>query len=285
MNGSSLVVAAGAHDALSAKIVEGARFDVVWASSFGISLASQCVPDTDLITMSETVDTVRHMVAATDLPVLVDCNSSFGNAVNTIRLVRDCEAAGAAGVCIEDNPFPKRSSLYTDWDRHLIPIPEMVAKVRAATSTRLDADFLVVARVESLIANEDLDLALCRASAYADAGADAILIHGREYGPILEFVRQWDDRRPLVVVPTLFPHVSFAQLDAAGFRLAIFPNQAIRAAIRAMSDVLASMRVTGGAATVESRIAPLGEVYELVDLDGLRAAEERYCRSEAATSP
>src|SRR5437867_880842 len=171
----SPIVIAGAHDALSARLVEEAGFDGVWAGGFAIS-ASHGVPDASILTMSEMLDASRLMNDAVSIPVIADCDTGFGNAVNAIRTVRAFEAAGIAGLSIEDNVYPKRCSFYPGVKRHLADIDEQALKVRAAREAA-SRDFVVVARTEALIAGWGLEEALRRGRAYADAGADAILVH------------------------------------------------------------------------------------------------------------
>jgi phosphoenolpyruvate phosphomutase len=276
LENSGPALIAGAHDALSAKLVEEARFDAVWASSFGISLASRCVPDADILSMTECLDVVRRMVEAVEIPVLADCNAGFGNAINVIYMTREYEKAGVGGICIEDNCFPKRCSLYDRQERSLVPIGEMMQKVEAAKSAQKTSDFVVIARVEALIAGNGTEDALERAHAYAEAGADALVVHAKAFAPLQEFVQRWDGRRPLVVIPTLFDHVSLEELRNHGFRFVIFPNQAVRAAVQAMQATLSTLRQTGFGKSVSDHIAPLSEVYRLVDLKGLEAAERRF---------
>lgn len=271
-----IAVLAGAHDGLSARLVEEAGFDGVWASSFGISLASRCVADVDLVTMSETADIVRRMVDATRLPVIVDGNSGFGNAVNVIHMVRLLEGAGAAGVCIEDNEYPKRCSLYERKNRQLVSAEEMAGKIRASVATRHDDNFLVIGRIESLIANEGVEAAWRRAETYSDAGADAIVVHAKSFPPLEEFLAGWRGGCPLVAIPTLYNQISLDQLEGHGYQLAIFPNQAIRAAVQAMRSTLATLRQTGVGASVDDRTVPLSEIYDLVDLGSIESAERNY---------
>jgi phosphoenolpyruvate phosphomutase len=273
----------GAHDALSARLVEEAGFDGVWASSFGMSLSSRCIPDADLLTLTETLDIVRNMVAAVQIPVVADCNAGFGSAVNVIHMTRDFERAGASGICIEDNCYPKRCSLYQRAQRELVPIDEMAGKIRAAVEARSDPSLAVIARVEALIAKLGVDNALERASAYVEAGADALVVHSTTIEILEEFLDRWDLDCPMIVIPTLFDHVGLAHLAKLGYRIAIFPNQAVRAAIRAMRDALRRIIETGNGAAVSEDIAPLSEVYELVRLDHLEEAEWRY--SPAAVGP
>jgi phosphoenolpyruvate phosphomutase len=276
LQGSSIVLAAGAHDALSAKLAEEAGFDAIWASGFGIS-AVQGVPDANILTLTETLEAVRRIVEAVDIPVVADCDNGYGNAINVMRTVGEFERAGAAGICIEDNEFPKRCSFYAGVRRELVPPAEHARKIEAATVARRDPAFAVIARTEALIAGLGMDEALTRARAYAAAGADAVLVHSKahDFAELREFARSWDGSVPLVAVPTTYPDVELAELEAAGFRMAIFANQALRAAIVAMRDALRDMR-RRGLASVEGRIAPLEEVYALVGVPELKANEQRF---------
>ncbi len=277
MRGPRILLAAGAHDALSAKLAEEAGFDAIWASGFGIS-AVQAVPDANILTLTETLEAVRRICDAVRIPVVADCDNGYGNAINVIRTVLEFERAGAAGLCIEDNDFPKRCSFYAGVRRELVPIAEHARKIEAATGARRSADFFVIARTEALIAGLGMEEALARATAYAEAGADAVLIHSKaaDFAELRAFASAWNGRVPLVAVPTTYPTVAAAELEAAGFRLAIFANQALRSAIVAMRSTLGEIRQSGRAAGVEGRIARLDEVYALVGVPELKANEERY---------
>jgi phosphoenolpyruvate phosphomutase len=277
LGSAGIVLAAGAHDALSAKLAEEAGFDAIWASGFGIS-AVQALPDANILTLTETLEAVRRIVDAVDIPVIADCDNGYGNAINVMRTAAEFERAGAAGICIEDNEFPKRCSFYAGVRRELVPVGEHARKIQAATSARRDASFLVIARTEALIAGLGLDEALLRARAYADAGADAVLVHSksRDFRELQAFSGKWDKPVPLVAVPTTYPEVTVEELEQAGFSLAIFANQALRAAIVAMRDTLREIRREGRVSTVESRIAPLEEVYALVGVPELKSNEQRF---------
>jgi len=273
----TIVLAAGAHDALSAKLAEEAGFDAIWASGFGIS-AVQAVPDANILTLTETLEAVRRIVDAVGIPVIADCDNGYGNAINVMRTAAEFERAGAAGICIEDNEFPKRCSFYAGVRRDLVAAEEHAQKVRAATAARRDPGFLVIARTEALIVGLGIEEALRRARAYAAAGADAVLVHSKspDFGELRAFSEAWDEPVPLVAVPTTYGSVSAAELRAAGFRMAIFANQALRAAIVAMREALREMRRTGCAASVDGRIAALEDVYALVGVPTLKANEERF---------
>ena len=272
-----VVLAAGAHDALSAKLAEEAGFDAVWASGFGIS-AVQAVPDANILTLTETLEAVRRICDAVSVPVVADCDNGYGNAINVMRTASEFERAGAAGICIEDNEFPKRCSFYAGVRRDLVPAEEHARKIEAACSARHRRDFTVIARTEALIAGLGLEEALRRAQAYAEAGADAVLVHSKEpdFSELRRFGELWTLDVPLVAVPTTYPGVGLDELWAAGFRMAIFANQPLRAAIVAMRDALRTLRETGRASSVDDRIVPLEEVYRLVGVPELKANEQRF---------
>ena len=274
---SGVVLAAGAHDALSAKLAEEAGFDAIWASGFGIS-AVQAVPDANILTLTETLEAVRRICDVVSVPVVADCDNGYGNAINVMRTASEFERAGAAGICIEDNEFPKRCSFYAGVRRDLVPAEEHARKIEAACSARHRRDFAVIARTEALIAGLGLEEALRRAQAYAEAGADAVLVHSKEpdFGELRRFGALWALDVPLVAVPTTYPGVGLDELSATGFRMAIFANQPLRAAIVAMRDALRTLRETGRAISVDDRIVPLEEVYRLVGVPELKANEQRF---------
>lgn len=270
------VVACGAHDALSAKLVEEAGFDAIWASGFGLS-AVRAVPDASILTMSETLEATRAIVDATAIPVIADCDNGFGNAINVMRTVQEFEAAGVAAISIEDNIFPKRCSFYTGVTRELVPIEEHSRKVQAAKAAQRTADFAVIARTEALIAGWGKEEALNRARAYADAGADAILIHSKhpDLSELADVAASWDRPVPLVSVPTTYIGASLDELSRAGFGIVIYANQPLRAAVTAMRATLRSLRA-GETVEAERAIAPLEEIYGLVGLGDLQSNEARF---------
>jgi phosphoenolpyruvate phosphomutase len=272
------VVAVGAHDALSARLIERAGFDAVWASGFAISAAQFALPDANILTMTENLEIIRQMSRATTLPIIADIDNGYGNAVNVMRTITEYEAAGVAAISIEDNIFPKRCSFYSGVQRELVSIEEHCGKIRAAKRAQRSADFMVIARTEALIAGWGMEEALQRATAYADAGADAILIHSKAPTAVevSEFARRWSGHIPLVVVPTTYASTPLQALEAAGFKMVIFANHPVRAAITAMKQTLALLRREGTASLLDPHIASLEEVYDLVGVAELQAAEQEF---------
>jgi phosphoenolpyruvate phosphomutase len=272
------VVAVGAHDALSARLIERAGFDAVWASGFAISAAQFALPDANVLTMTENLEVIRQMSRATNLPVIADIDNGYGNAVNVIRTITEYEAAGVAAISIEDNIFPKRCSFYPGVQRELVSVEEHCGKIRAAKRAQRSADFMVIARTETLIAGWGMEEALQRATAYAEAGADAILIHSKAPTAVevMEFARRWSRDTPLVIVPTTYASTPLQAFEAAGFKIVIFANHPVRAAITAMKQTLAMLRREGIASLLDPHIASLQEVYDLVGVTELQAAEQEF---------
>lgn len=275
---TGVVRVAGAHDALSAVLAERHGFDALWASGLGIC-ATQGMPDASILTMTELLAAANAMDQASRLPVIADCDTGFGGVNNAIRMVRAYERVGIAGICIEDKEFPKRNSFLVGHD--LADIAEFAAKVHAAKSAQTDPDLVLIARVEALIAGAGMEEALSRATAYADAGADAILIHSKADSPreVLEFAEAW--RRagrstPLAVLPTTYENVTSHELGEAGIKLVIYANQSLRAAIRAMDTALATIKEAGTSAPLVHDLASLDEVFALTHADEIDANERRF---------
>ncbi len=278
MRRPGIIKTVGAHDALSAKLIEEAGFDAIWASGFGISASLKCIPDGSFLTMTEQLEVTKNIVEAVRIPVIADCDTGFGNALNVLRTVQDYEKAGIAGICIEDNVFPKRCSFYAGVRRELVSIDEHAGKVRAAKSAQASPDFVVIARTEALIAGWGQDEALKRAEAYADAGADAVLIHSKAptFDELRAVSQQWSGRVPLVVVPTIFGSVTADELARHGFKIVIFANQVIRTAIKAMRDTLDVLKREHRAEAVVDRMVSLQEVYDLVGVTKLEEDERKF---------
>jgi len=273
-----LVAAVGAHDALSARLIEAAGFPVVWSSSFTVSAAHRAMPDVNLLTMTETLEAARHIDRAVSLPVIADCDNGYGNAVNVVRTVEEYERAGIAGICIEDNLFPKKCSLYPGMRRELASIEEHAGKIRAARRARRDPATVLIARTEALIAGWGMAEALRRATAYAEAGADMILMHSKAptAAEVLDFMRRWDGRAPVVVVPTLYPSVRWEELEAAGVKLVIWANQVLRGAVRGMQATLATLARERRLDALDPHIVPLEEIYRHVGVDEFKRLETEF---------
>ena len=270
-------IAMSAHNPLSAKLAAEAGFEAIWGSGFELS-AAHAVPDASILSWDTHLAAMREMVEVQDAPVVADIDTGNGNAVSVAYLVPRYAAAGVGAVVMEDKTFPKDSSLRPGGRQDLVRIEEFQSKIEAA---RIPGGPLVIARTEALIAGQGQEEALKRGQAYAEAGADAVLIHSKQKTPdeILSFCRAWPGRVPLVLVPTSYPQLSFAEVAALGkVGLIICGNHAIRAAVAAMRDTFARIRAEGGIAGVESRIASVADIFALQGDDRMREIEKRFLR-------
>jgi phosphonopyruvate hydrolase len=263
-------LAMAAHNPLAAKLAAAAGFDAIWGSGFELS-ASYAVPDANILPMSVHLEMMRAIGEVQDAPVIADIDTGFGNA--------RYRAAGVAGVVMEDKTFPKDSSLRAGGRQVLVPAGEFQGKIEAAKAAA--GGTLVVARTEALIAGLGQEEALRRGAAYVEAGADAILVHSKQKTPdeILSFCRAWTGRAPLVLVPTSYPTLSFADVAALGkVGLIICGNHAIRAAVAAMQGTFRRILAEGGIAGVEGEIASVAEVFALQGDAHMREVEKAYLR-------
>jgi phosphoenolpyruvate phosphomutase len=273
-----------AHNGLSARIVREAGFKGIWAS--GLSISAQFgVRDNNEASWTQVVDVLEFMADASDLPILLDGDTGYGNFNNMRRLVRKLEQRGIAGVCIEDKQFPKTNSFLNGERQPLADIEEFAGKIAAGKDTQSDANFCIVARVEALIAGWGMDEALRRAEAYRLAGADAILIHSKLSKPdeILAFAREWGRRSPLVIVPTKYYSTPTAVFRKAGISTVIWANHLVRSAASAMQGVAREIFESQTLVNVEDRIASVNEIFRLQDADEYSVAERLYL-SASSTS-
>ncbi len=266
--GPALLVA-GAHNGVSAKLVERNGFDGVWASSFEISTC-YCVPDASILSMSEFLEASRTMAEVVNIPIIADCDSGYGDAANVYHMTRKFEAAGVGAVCIEDKEFPKTNS-FIEGRQNLASVESFAEKIQSAVRGRKSSDLMVFARIEALVSNHGLDEALRRAHAYADAKADVVLIHSKSRSPdeVLEFARRWKNRTPLVIIPTTYYGITQEQIKEAGIQVVIYANHAMRSAVRAMDQTLARIAATRSSQQVESEIASMGDLFDLQGMDSL----------------
>ncbi|WP_312992503.1 oxaloacetate decarboxylase [Achromobacter animicus] len=258
----SIVVAPGAYDGLSARLVAAAGFSAVYASGGAIARAAG-YPDIGLLSFTEVMDRVEKIVEASGLPVVADADTGFGGSANVERTVRTMERAGVAAFHIEDQSFPKRCG-HLD-DKSLVDAGEMARKVHIARQTLADADTLVIARTDA-IAVEGFDAAIARAELYLKAGADMIFVEAPE---TLAQIRAIAERLPGLKLINMFyggktPLVPLPDLAAMGYRLAIIPSDLQRAAIHAMQATLHAIRQTGDSSALADRLTSFAEREEIV---------------------
>ncbi|WAH36746.1 phosphoenolpyruvate mutase [Alicyclobacillus dauci] len=270
-----------AHNGLSATIVEEAGFKGIWASGLSIS-ASLGVRDNNEASWTQVLGVLEFMSDATSIPILLDGDTGFGNFNNARRLVKKLEQRSIGGVCIEDKLFPKTNSFINGTAQPLADVEEFCGKIKAMKDTQTDEDFVVVARVESFIAGWGLKETLRRAEAYRQAGADAVLIHSKrsDVTEIEAFMKEWNGRLPVVVVPTKYHTTPTDRLSELGVSVAIWANHNLRAAIDSIQKTSKQIFNEHSISNIEGRVAPLEEIFRLQRADELQEAEKKYLPSK-----
>ncbi len=265
---------AGAFDALSAKLVELSNFDAIWAGSFAIS-ATHALPDASILTMTEFLSAASSMVDACSIPVIADCDTGFGGPSNVSHMVKKYESAGIAGVSIEDKIFPKQNSLLENGTQKLLSEKEFVAKLIAGKSAKINKNFMIIARVEALIAGLGIDEAKKRADAYEKAGADAILIHSKKNTPdeIFEFCDTWNGNIPIIAIPTSYPNVTLDELQKHKVKMVIYANQSLRAAHYAMAEHLIQLSTAKSLSQVKTKLTTMEDIFHLQEMYKIKKQE------------
>lgn len=269
------LVAPGAYDALSARLVEQAGFDAVYLTGFGATASLLGRPDVGLLSASEMADQARRIVDAVDVPVVVDADTGYGNAVNVVRTVRVLEQAGVAGLHLEDQVTPKKCGHMAD--KAVVSSDEMVGKIRAAVAARRDEGLVLIARTDAA-AVEGLDAAIARARAYAAAGADVLFVEA----PTSEADIRRVARELGGVAPLLFnaaeggrtPPLTLEVVADLGFSLVLYPIATLLAASAAVRSVLATIRADG---TPHDAALPTFDAFTAtVGLPEVRELEARF---------
>ena len=266
---------AGAFDAMSAKLVELNNFDAIWAGSFAIS-ATHAVPDASIMTMTEFLQVSKNMSDSCNIPIIADCDTGFGGPSNVSHLVKQYEKVGVAGISIEDKIFPKQNSLLENGKQELLGQKEFAAKIIAAKESKINQNFMIIARTEALIANLGVDEAIKRSNAYENAGADAILIHSKKNTPdeIFEFCDLWEGSIPLVVVPTSYGSVTINELISHKIKMVIYANQSLRISHKSMFRLLKKLKNANSLDDVDEEISDMSEIFELQKMFEINSQEK-----------
>jgi 2-methylisocitrate lyase-like PEP mutase family enzyme len=268
-----VVRAPGVADGLTARLAAGIGFDALFMSGYHVA-ASLGFPDIGLVTMSETVERARQVAAASDLPLIVDGDNGYGNAMNVMRTVRELEQVGAAAIMIEDQAFPKRCGGLSGIE--LVSAPEMSGKIRAAKDACRSLETLIIARTDGFnSAGGGLEEAISRARRYEEAGADALLVHG------LRTYAQLQQARAALQVPLMLTigsriDLTIEALDALGYRLVVYPLTALRSAMVGMHRTLSSLKERGIVDHGGSDFMPLAELHRFLGAERLDELEKRY---------
>ena len=269
------LMAPGAYDALSARLVEQAGFDVVYMTGFGTTASLIGRPDVGLLTGSEMVDNARRMAAAVDVPVIADADTGYGNAINVLRTVQLYEQAGVAGIQLEDQVMPKKCGHMSG--KALIGAEEMVGKIRAAVEARRDPDLVVIARTDA-VAVAGLDEAIGRAKAFADAGADLLFVEApTSEEDVAQVAAELRDVAPLVfnwAEGGRTPPLSLERIAELGFSLVIYPIGTLLAATAGIRSLLATLK-RDGVPSLDG-LPGFGEFTDLVGLPEVQELEQRF---------
>jgi len=276
LEGNSIIKVGGAFDAMSAKLVENSGFDAVWAGSFAIS-ATHALPDASILTMTEFLNASSNMEEACNIPIIADCDTGYGGPSNVHHMVRKYENAGISSICIEDKTFPKQNSLLENGKNDLLSQKEFVAKILAAKEARNDKNLIIIARVEALISGAGMNEALKRATAYENAGADAILIHSKQNTPdeIFEFVDSWKGSAPIVVVPTTYDGVKISELESHKIKMVIYANQTLRVAHMAMTRLLKELIKADHISDVKDKMSSVQDIFNLQKMYDIKNKEKK----------
>ena len=277
MSRPGYVIAPGAHDTLTAKLVEIAGFGAVYLTGGGYSRANG-YPDIGLLSFTEVVLYIGRTVEAVGIPVITDMDSGFGNAINVVRAVREYEKAGVAAFHLEDQVSPKKCGHYDG--KLLVSKAEMVGKIRAAVDTRQDPDMTIIGRTDA-IAVEGFESAMDRMGAYLEAGADMAFV---EAPRTVEELAAVPPRLAKPALANVFeggktPQLPAKQLEAMGYRLGIYPSQTHRASIFAAKEVLEVLKREGTTESYEHRLATFQQREEAVGSARWKAIEDKYLRS------
>ena len=270
-----ILVMPGAHDALSAKIIETAGFKAVTMGGYAASAASLAKPDVSLLSLTEYVGIVRNIVEAVDLPLFVDGDTGHGNVTNVQRTVRLFESAGVAGFFIEDQVFPKRCGHMEG--KQIISTMEMVAKIKAAVDARIDPDLVIMARTDA-VATDGLDAAIERGNRYAEAGADLIFVEAptskedmlrsnREIKAPTNAIQIEGGKTPLLTVK---------ELEELGYNVVVYPNVTVYATAWALKGLWEGLKKNGSTKHWLDKIVPFNEFNTLIGLDQIREKESYY---------
>jgi 2,3-dimethylmalate lyase len=278
-----IIVAPGAYDCLTARLIEREGFPAVYMTGAGTAVTRLGRPDLGFATLSEMVSNAAAMAATVSIPLIADADTGYGGALNVYRTVREYERAGVAALHIEDQVFPKRCG-HLD-GKQVVPCEEMVIKLHAAVESRTDEDFVLIARTDAL-AVTGLDDTLRRCQAYVEAGADVLFVEAvRTHEEIARVRRE-------VSVPLLYnfvehgksPLLSVAELQRLGFKMVIFPGSIMLAVLPLVREILAEIKQHGTTAGLLQRMTNVVELFEIMGLSDMLALDARVAGGTVAPS-
>jgi len=275
VNQRNALIVPGAFNAMSARVVADQGFEAVYLTGAGLTNMYYGIPDLAFMGLRDVAEHTSRIRDAVDIPLIVDGDTGFGNAVNVYHTVRTLERAGADAIQLEDQTFPKRCGHFAGKD--VAPLPEMLAKIRAAADARVDGDFLIIARTDAR-ATQGFEAAIDRARQFAEAGADILFIEATES---LEEVRQVPKLLPQpqlinIVVGGKTPALTAAELGGLGYGLVLYANAALQSAVAGMQRALGALKRDGILDENPELVAPFRERQRLVDKPFYDDLEKRY---------
>ena len=275
------VMAPGVADALNARLVKRHGFEAIYMTGAGTTAVRLGMPDVGLLTATEMIDNAGRIAEASGLPLIADADNGYGGVLNVRRTIQGYERAGVAGVHLEDQVIPKRCGHLAG--KQLVPVAEALAKIRAAADARTDPDFVLIARTDA-VAVEGFDGALERAAKYREAGADVLFIEAPNAEQLPKIAPRFKG------VPLLYnmaasgktPFLGKAEIERLGFKIIIYPNWLMLAAIKAASEVLATLKKEGTIAGLAPQLPSFKEFFDLVGMDEVQEMEARYGVEDSA---
>ncbi len=279
------ITAPGCYDAMTALLIEQAEFDCAYLGGASVAFTKLGRPDIGLVSMSEMLDVIGHIGERVRIPLIVDADNGFGNALNVQRTVREYERAGAAAIQLEDQTLPKRCGHLPG--KRLISTSEMLGKIRAALDARQDEQTVIIARTDA-IAVDGIDAALDRAAAYADAGADVLFVESpRNLEELSRVGNELAATVPLLanmVEGGLTPVLPVEELAKLGFRLVIFPGAMVRITSRAAQEYLRRLKRDGSTLAILDRMNDFAGINAVIGTDDLLAQGDRYADPSSSQS-
>ena len=279
LNQPGLVVAPGVFDMVSLRLADSFGFDALYMTGYGTVASHMGLPDAGLATYSDMVGRVTAMAGMARTPLIADADTGYGGLLNMRHTIRGYEAAGAAAIQLEDQEFPKKCG-HTP-GRRVIPMDDMVRKIRVAVESRTDPDFLIIARTDART-SLGLDEALRRAEAYAKAGADILFVESPESEEEMRRIGRSFDVPLLanMVERGRTPVLTREELESIGYKLAIFPVTALLAAVQAMTQVYGQFKAQGSSAGGSTALYDFGDLTQLMGFEDVWAFEKRYAETD-----
>ncbi len=275
LKGDKIIVAPGAHNGISARIIEKVGFKAVYATGYGASASQLSQADVGLMTMTEMVSHMNNLVEALTVPVIADADTGYGNVINTIRAVRQFEKAGVAAIQLEDQVMPKRCGHMLG--REIVAMGEMVGKIEASVKARQDEDLVIIARTDART-RYGIEEAIRRGQAYAKAGADVIFVESPESIEEMKLINQSIPRPTLanIVERGRTPQLPATELEKIGYKIAIFPVTSVLAETKVLFTVFDELMKTGSTNNLMEYLYGFEEFNLLMGVEKVREIERRY---------